>query len=141
MKKIIPILIAMTTLFIASSCKTSLEDKAEFAVKRITKKLELNQDQQKELEKIAQNILTEVRSNRDLRDQRHKDGLDLLLSDKITKDNIVAIVDTKREHQDKMLDKFAPELISFHASLSKKQKLKAVSTIKELKEKFRSRME
>lgn len=136
MKRFIFFILPLLSLGLFTSCKNTPEDKANHIVDRISSELILNETQEKELRGIAQEMVKEFKANKQIREKRHEEVFQLFLSDRITEDQVEAIIEKKQDQREKVLKKFLPDLLSFHATLSQGQKQEAVRVAKKFKDRF-----
>ena len=137
MKKVIGMfLMTIAVMGLSVSCKhKNPEQKAEKVVKRVSKKLELNDKQKEKLDKVKVKMLAIMKDRHSTKEDFHKDVKKLLTQDKVSEVEIKSLLDRKRNHIDQILPEVLPELIDFHASLEPTQKEKLAQFV----EKFTKR--
>ena len=137
MKKVIGMfLMTIAVMGLSVSCKhKNPEQKAEKVVKRVSKKLELNDKQKEKLDKVKVKMLAIMKDRHSTKEDFHTDVKKLLTQDKVSEVEIKSLLDRKRNHIDQILPEVLPELIDFHASLEPNQKEKLAQFV----EKFTKR--
>lgn len=137
MKKVIGMfLMTIAVMGLSVSCKhKNPEQKAEKVVKRVSKKLELNDKQKEKLDKVKVKMLAIMKDRHSTKEDFHTDVKKLLTQDKVSEVEIKSLLDRKRNHIDQILPEVLPELIDFHASLEPTQKEKLAQFV----EKFTKR--
>lgn len=107
------------------------EQRAQWMMKKVSKKLDLNADQQVKLETVRDQLVATVKIARAGRDSVHEEALDLIKGDKLDKEKAIEMVnkrtDTVKEH--------APTIIAaigdFYDSLNEDQRAKLRERITE----------
>ncbi len=136
-KLLIPFtIIASLTALVLSGCgrhHQDPEDKAEWIVHKVSKKLDLNEQQKVKLEAIKTEIMTNYKKHYHSKTQM----MDTLLTEiPKSKINPSLLMDMLKQHQTRV-DEVAPgvisKLVEFHASLTDEQKQKLTKKL----EKFR----
>ncbi len=105
-----------------------------FMMEKISKDLDLNDNQKAELDKIREEIKTKMENRKKEREKGFSDFENAFKQDKLDKQTLLDL-DSKREADRKeMKEFFMDELIKFHAILTPEQRTKAVDKMKEMKE-------
>lgn len=137
MQRFFLILLPLLSLGIFTSCKHHTpEGKADLIVERIADELVLNKNQEKQLKVISQKIVAEFKANKSKRQARQDQAFQLILSDRITEDQIEEIMQSKQEQREQAVKKFLPEILAFHQTLTSGQKQEAVRILKKLRKRF-----
>jgi hypothetical protein len=106
-------------------CSTP-EQRAEFAVNRISSSLDLTKEQVEKLNKIKDEILARIKSRPSDREAVHKELIGMVKSDKLDK-NMVEDFINKREAKIKELKPFLiDKLVEFHYILTPEQRNRVV---------------
>jgi Spy/CpxP family protein refolding chaperone len=132
-------LIALTSVGLLTSCKPTAQDKADYIVKKVTNKLDLDDQQEAKLKKVADKALVLKKQNQDQRDQFHAEIKNLILAENVKEEDIRALMDKKRQQIDDVLPQILPEVLDFHQSLKPEQKQKAVEFMEKFKKRHRKR--
>lgn len=134
MKKVIGLIVmTVAILGLSVSCKNkNPEQRASFIVKKIERKLDLNEKQKEKLNKIKDKILALHKEKQSTKEDFHKDVKKLLTQDRISEVEVKSLLDRKRNHIDQLLPEVLPELIDFHASLDLEQKEKMVKFVEKM---------
>ena len=109
------------------------EDKAAWMVKKITRKLDLNEDQQTRLKAVSDEFFAHHRAQQ----EKNKQHIELLMAEARKPElDKSALNDMFEEHQGQIRD-LAPKIIDklaiFHASLDDEQKEKLVDKLEDFK--------
>lgn len=137
--------IGLTALIIAAlglsvSCKNKTpEQRAQFVMRKIERKLDLNEKQKEKLEKVKDRMLVIYKQKKSNKEDFHKDVKKLLIQDKMSEVEVKSLLDRKRNHIDTLLPEVLPEIIDFHASLDLEQKEKLVKFIDKLSKRRRGK--
>lgn len=105
-----------------------------FMLNKIVKDLDLTEQQKTEVDKIKEEIKTKIENKRKERENKFDDFEILFKQDKITKEDLDALVKKHETEREEMKDFFAEELVKFHAILTPEQRTKAVEKMKEMRE-------
>jgi Spy/CpxP family protein refolding chaperone len=106
----------------------------EAAVKRIASRLDLDESQKADLEKITAEIAAKAKEMHGDREAHHKELADLVRQQAISRDTVDRLVAGKMEKMQKMADFAADRLIAFHATLTDEQREKIAEHIEEKSE-------
>ena len=135
MKKLFGIIVIAASLIGLQSCqKSTPEEKANFAIKKATKKLDLNEVQVGKLEKVKVKALDIYQRNKGKKEEFRGKIKDLILAEKIDEGVVKELIQKRRETLDLITPEILPEVIDFHASLSAKQKKMVVEFLEKMKE-------
>ena len=136
MKKTAKFLIFLSAIGLcAVGCKRSPEKFADKMVRKMSYKLELNDEQQQKLNSIKVALLDEYKARKEMKEKRHALFKQFVLSEKLDKEKLNKVMNEKRLYFEEKLEKYFPLIQDFHASLSANQKQKLI----ELSEKMRHR--
>ncbi|MCJ7772932.1 MAG: Spy/CpxP family protein refolding chaperone, partial [Desulfobacterales bacterium] len=115
------------------------EKRAESIVKKITKDLDLNDTQQKQLESAKIDFLEKGREMREAHLSMRKELKEQLSGDKIDQTALHKIYGDNKLKMDGMVSLFTERLAEFHSTLSPEQKTKLVARLESLEKKHRRR--
>lgn len=105
-----------------------------FMLNKLVKDLDLSEQQKADVEKIKDEIKTKIENKRKERENKFDDFETLFKQDKITKEDMDAMVKKHEANREEMKDFFTEELIKFHDILTPEQRTKAVEKMKEMRE-------
>jgi Spy/CpxP family protein refolding chaperone len=100
----------------------SPEQKAEWVVSKISKKLELTADQKTKLESVKQAYLDVWTAHKDDRAKRLDEVKQMILSDRLDAAKVKSLMGERRKIEDDNFDPVFAKLAEFHASLTPQQK-------------------
>jgi uncharacterized membrane protein len=103
----------------------------EAGVNRIASRLDLNESQKADLEKITTEIAAKAKEMHGDREAHHKELADLVRQQTISRDTLDRMVADKMEKMQIMADFAADRLIPFHATLTDEQREKIAEHIEE----------
>jgi Spy/CpxP family protein refolding chaperone len=106
-----------------------------FMMQKVTKELDLNEEQKAELDKIRQEIKSKMESRKKDRDALFTDFENAFKQDKLDKQVLKDLAAKREAEKEDMKDFLMDELIKFHAILTPEQRTKAVEKFKEMREK------
>jgi hypothetical protein len=109
-----------------TSCSKTPEEKAEWVVKKIQKKLELNENQNALLLELKESVIKLRLEHKDKKDEKFTLIKEAILSDRI---DPMEIIDKVKNKIDTKAPKILQNLSAFHASLTLEQKQKVVSLL------------
>ena len=108
----------------------SPDEKAEWVVKKITRKLDLNETQKSALKEVADELLDIKKQMHQQKNQTHKELLAMIKAENLESGRLLDMVETKQ----KVIDEKAPEIIEklavFHSTLNGEQKDKIANHFK-----------
>ena len=122
-------------------CYHSPEDKADYMVSKVTRKLDLNEAQVAKLEKIKVAFLAELKAQVEKTDEKKQMINEFLMADQIEADKIKERIDERRKEMDTKFDQYFPLVADFHASLNKEQKEKLQKFANKMLDKRKRRWE
>jgi protein CpxP len=140
MKKRNVLIIALLSMFMTTgfvACKHGHHsggfDKfdLEAAVNRIASRLDLDESQKADLEKITTEIAAKAKEMHGDRETHHMEMADLVRQETISRDTVDQMVADKIEKMQLMADFAADRLIAFHATLTPEQREKIAKHIEE----------
>jgi hypothetical protein len=106
------------------------EERGEWIVKKVSKKLDLNEAQKGALQDVADQLLAVKKEMHQEQEQIHKEILAMISAEKLNSDRLLEIVESKQ----KVVDDKAPLIIEkiavFHSTLNKEQKEKIANQFK-----------
>ena len=119
-----------------SGCrKHTPEKKAEWAVKYVTKKLDLNEEQQAKLNDVKVTWLELKKKYAKDKEANYEEVKALIRSESLDENRVRGLIDDHKKKVDLEFPAVFKKVQAFHATLSKEQKEKAV----ELMDKFHKR--
>ena len=111
------------------------EKRAEFIIKKITKKLDLTNKQVETVNEIKKDLLEKRNDFRAVREEIHDDLMEQVKSDSFDKDEVKNILDRKKKKMLGMRNLIIDKAEQFHGILSSEQKEKLVDLIEKFKDK------
>jgi len=138
MKKILKGLIVLCgcgLLFVA--CNRTPEQKANYVVEKIVSKLDLETNQTQKLHELKDQLLKVKRDRSADKKEMHNDIKKLLLSNRIEASDVKDIISRKEKIISEEFSDVFTKFQDFHASLSSKQKNKAVSILEKFHDKHK----
>lgn len=117
-----------------TSCRSkSPEEKADKIISKLTSKLDLTDIQVTKLHEIKTKVFEIKATYKDEHKNSHKELKELFLSDQITTDDIKNLIQKKTNRIDEILPQILPQVLEFHASLSKDQKENVLDCMEKFK--------
>ena len=110
----------------------SIEDRADFATYMITKKLDLNDAQQAQLDKLAQGWVSSIEPAKMFRQSMLSEVKELASGDQLSVDQISAIKDKIETEIDRRTDTIIPQFVAFYNGLNSDQKAKIVARLEDV---------
>ena len=124
----------------AISCRgwkhKSPEERAEWATKKITKELDLNDAQKQVLQAIKSDLLAKLAAHKSERDAQLQQFTALIRQDSIDK---LKLGELKKKHQqmrDKAEDLFLEKIVEFHKILTPEQRNKSADLVQKYMSRF-----
>ena len=108
---------------------SSMEDRADFATYMVTKKLELNKDQEAALDKLAANWVSAAGTMKSFRKSMFDEVKALAAGEDLTIEQVNGLRDKIKSEIDSKIDAIAPEFIAFYNGLNTEQKAKIVARL------------
>lgn len=106
-----------------------------FMMEKITKELDLNENQKAEVDKIREEIKAKMESKKKEREGDFNEFENAFKQDKLDKQVLKDLAAKREANREEMKEFFMDELIKFHSILTPEQRLKAVEKMKEMREK------
>ncbi len=131
--------LAVVAMGAMPACKHSPEERAVKVVKHVSRKLDLNEAQKAELEKLANEAATDFKSTRPQRAELAKEVEKQVLAEKADVTELRKLIDNHQTRRKEMMDKWLTKLADFHAKLTPEQKQKAAELMKKHSKKFKGR--
>jgi len=127
--------LAFAVCCLVSGCNhhASAEKKAEWITKKISSKLDLNEEQESKLEEVKIAFLQSRKKHKEGRKEMLSEIEGLISSDSVAITDIKKLIDRKKSWIDGELPRVFPKIKAFHASLSFEQKKNAVELIRKFK--------
>ncbi|MDX9730555.1 MAG: Spy/CpxP family protein refolding chaperone [Bdellovibrionales bacterium] len=132
-------LVAVASITLIAGCRGSMEDRAEKVTARLSKKLDLNDEQKKEFQTLVEQAIADMKENRETHLALGAELEKQVLSetaDTTELKNLLAAQATKRQA---LTDKWLGLAAQFHAKLNPEQKKKAAEAISKFRSKFQSK--
>lgn len=139
MKRFTFIALALIAIGAMPACKLSPEERAEMVVKHVSRKLELNESQKTELEKLANEATLDFKSTKPQRKELADEVEKQMLTEKADVPKLQKMLDAQHARRKELTDKWLGKLADFHSKLSPEQKQKAVEMMKKYGKMFRGR--
>jgi protein CpxP len=116
--------------FVSAGCGyRTPEKRADYIVKKITKGLDLNEAQQKQLETTKVEFLAKGQEMRTTHQSMKKELKQQLSSDKIDQTALLKIYADNKLKMDEIVFLFTERLAEFHSTLSPEQKTKLIAKL------------
>jgi periplasmic protein CpxP/Spy len=130
-------LLGVTTLSVAACHRhRTVTERADWLVNKISKDLELNEQQQAKLAAVKDAFLVARGQMRTEHDALFDEALAMVQSDQLDQAKVLQLVERHQALQRQAAPSVVAKLTDFHASLSPEQRAKAVEQLK----RFRERM-
>lgn len=120
-----------------SGCKMSPEDRASYATKYLSRKLELNETQKAEMEELAKQAVEDFKSMKPDRKELANEVGRQILADKADVTQIKKLMASQQVKRQTLTDKWLTKIVDFHATLNPEQKQEAAKLLKKYSKKFR----
>ena len=132
-------LVAVSGLLAAVACNrhASPEKRAEWITSKVSSELSLTSEQRLKLDVVKDGMLALRKEHEADRAQHVKEVKELILSEKLEKTKVKALVSQRQKSLDEGVDSLFSQVAAFPASLTPEQKAKAVSLL----EKFQKHWE
>jgi len=105
-----------------------------FMMGKITKELDLNEQQKAEVDKIRDEIKAKMENRKKERDDLFTEFGNAFKQDKLDKQTLKDLQAKREADREEMKEFFMDELIKFHSILTSEQRTKAVEKMKEMKD-------
>jgi protein CpxP len=106
-----------------------------FMMEKITKELDLNDNQKAEVDKIREEIKAKLENKKKEREKDFTEFENAFKKDKLDKQVLKDLAAKRESDKEEMKEFFMDELIKFHSILTPEQRTKAVEKMKEMREK------
>ncbi|MDA8793895.1 Spy/CpxP family protein refolding chaperone [Bacteriovoracaceae bacterium] len=120
---------------IFTGCKKTPEEKADWIIKKVTRKLELNQVQKEKLEDLKVAVLQARERHSSDKQEMFTSVKRMVLAEEISEGEVRSLIDKRQNIIQEEFPQVFPLFQAFHASLNSEQKKRAV----ELMDKFHSK--
>ncbi len=124
----------------AISCRgwkhKSPEERAEWVTKKITKELDLNDQQKQTLQAIKSDLLAKHAAERGERDAQLQQLTALMRQNTIDKARLADLKKKHRQMRDKAEDYFLEKIVEFHGVLTSEQRNKSADLMQKYFQKF-----
>ncbi len=114
----------------------SPEQRAEYAVKHIASKLDLNDEQKAKLEKIKDEVVAKFKEERGKSKGMHEQALALWKQDTVNRADVEKLFAGREDHMKTMRPFIIDKLIEFHGILTPEQRAKAAGIMEEFHKKM-----
>ena len=121
---------------VMAGCQKGPEQKAEYAVKKITKKLDLNESQEAKLREIKTMALETRKKYSEEKKEALSKVIDLINSEKLDEGVVRDLIERRRKVMESEFPRFFPKVQELHATLDSSQKEKLTSFIEKMQKKF-----
>ena len=98
------------------------EKRAEYIVKKLTKRLDLTKEQQDKVNKIKDEILARTKNLREDRAMLRQEASTLFKEDKLTKEKVNKFIDKRKSKIDELRPFIVDKIIELHAILTPEQR-------------------
>lgn len=139
MKKFSLLICSILTLGFFTSCNKSPEQKVEYMVEKVESKLDLTEEQTKQLKAIATKGLEKYKAHKEYRQETFTKAKDLVLSESISETQVKDLMQKHKDRKEEILNELLPEILEFHQSLSPEQKQKVAKFMEKMNKKFKKR--
>ncbi|MDH4127780.1 MAG: Spy/CpxP family protein refolding chaperone [Spirochaetota bacterium] len=136
---IVTSILIFVAIFVLANCSGHHHDpkaRAEYMVKKLIDKLELDETQKAKLIKIKDEILAKRKSMHSNRKAIISKVIDQIKSDKIDQDELNKIFKANSKNRTEMRKFLIQKFAEFHEILSPKQRLKLVELVEKFSKKF-----
>jgi hypothetical protein len=127
---------ALLLLGIFVACKKTPEQKANYAVKKISRTLDLTDDQLEKLNALKDEVLAASKRQLTERESMFNEVKGLIVSDRLPEGEVKGLMVRKNQIRLEEFPSVFPKLQAFHASLSAEQKEEIVQIANKLYKKF-----
>lgn len=111
-------------------------DPVSMLIGRISEKLNLNESQKQQLDKIRDDIHQKMESKKQNRENDFDAFADEFKNSSINKNKLIEIADKRENEREEMRSFMLDKLIEFHSILTPEQRSKAIEEMKNMKDKF-----
>ena len=118
--------------FVSCQRKTP-QQKADYVVKKVSSRLDLNEAQELKLEKIKVKALAIHARNKSTKEEMFGKVKGMILSDKLDEGEVKDLMSQRRQLIDEVVPEVLPDIIDFHASLNAEQKKDVVKFMDKIK--------
>jgi hypothetical protein len=129
--------LAVVALTGLSGCKMSVEDRASYATKYLSRKLELNEAQKAEVEVLAKQAVEDFKGMKPDRKELADEVEKQMVADKADVTQIKKLMASQQAKRQMLTDKWITKIAEFHAKLNPEQKQEAAKLLKKYSKKFR----
>ncbi len=114
----------------------SVEDRADFATYMITKKLELNDSQEKSLDELAKSWVNSATTMKSFRKSMLEEVKKLAAGESLTIEQINVLREKLKSEIDKRADQIIPQFVAFYNELDAGQKEKIASRLDKISDRM-----
>lgn len=129
--------LAVVALTGLSGCKMSIEDRATYASKYLSRKLDLNDAQKAEVEVLAKQAAEDFKNMKPDRKELADEVEKQMTTDKADVTQIRKLMASQQVKRQILTDKWITKIAEFHAKLSPEQKQEAAKLLRKFSKKFR----
>lgn len=128
--------VVLVSLAMFANCKKSWdhEKMVNHMVKHVSKKLDLDDSQKKQLDQIKEEFLAKQKGFKQEREEMHKAMIAEVKKDSIDKAKVKEISSKMDKQRNEVRDMMLDKLVDFHKTLNPEQKEKLVKLMEEFKE-------
>lgn len=112
-----------------------------FLMGMIVEKLDLSNDQKVQIEKLRIQIREKMESKKSNRESNMEEFANEFKKDNMDRNKLKELDKKREQDMNEMKDFMTDKIIEFHNILTPEQRIKAVDTMKEMKDKFHDRMD
>ncbi len=138
--RVVIVIAALASVAAVTNCRPwkhkSPEERAEWMAKRVTKELDLNDSQKQVLNKIKDEIVARMKTEKADRGQQLKEVTTLLRADTIDNGKLTALRKRHQVHRETMEALFVEKALELHKVLTPEQRNKAADLIEKHMQKF-----
>lgn len=130
------VLISIKGIAIAQHIHKHGGDPVGMIIGRISEKLDLNQAQNQQLEKIRDDIRQKMDSKKQNRESDFETFANEFRNNSIDRNKLIEIAEKREKDREEMRNFMMDKLIEFHSMLTSEQRSKVIEVMKDMKDKF-----
>lgn len=127
---------ALLALFMVSGCRMTPEERADKATSIVTSKLDLDDAQKAEFQKLAQLAAADFKAMRSERKVMFAEVEKQILSEKADTTALKAMMQVQSKKRDELTTKWIDLTVDFHSKLKPEQKEKALKLLKKFTDRW-----
>ncbi|MFK8138015.1 MAG: Spy/CpxP family protein refolding chaperone [Bdellovibrionales bacterium] len=137
LKKVAQLAVVVSSCLALTACHSSPEERAKKISKKITKKLDLNEDQQKKLKVLSDKAIAILQRRYNGANTNISEIKKMIISDRLDKKALDSMLENRKLNMQKNYDEMIDLVIEFHASLNSDQKQKSIKFIEKFEKKMK----